>query len=162
MQRGLGRGEAICEWPSKDRTSFDLNKRSELVIKGDDHHTPSCHCGTKPVQQPYPLFSIKAVSQIPNPKAHSHLQIITRGIDDNQIILLVAFSEFAQSAIVQKRLFTFDRVGLDKLGAVDEERFRDGIPCHAFGHAEVDVGGGELVDVKPDVLGPGVADEFLV
>lgn len=57
---------------------------------------------------------------------------------------------------------TFDGVGLDKLRAVNQERLRDILPCHALRHPEVDVCGGKFVDVEPDVLRPGELDQVLV
>lgn len=58
---------------------------------------------------------------------------------------------------------TFDRVRLDELGAVGEEDVRDGVPRgDGGGEAQVDVRGGELVDVEPHVLLPRVLDQVLV
>ena len=57
---------------------------------------------------------------------------------------------------------TFDRVRLHELRTVRQEGLRDGVPGHGVGHAEVDMGGGELVDVEPDVLWPRVLYQVLI
>lgn len=57
---------------------------------------------------------------------------------------------------------TFDGVRLDELRTICEQGLRHALPCHVLGHADVNVGRREFVDVKPDILRPCVFDELLV
>lgn len=43
---------------------------------------------------------------------------------------------------------TLDRIGLGQLGEVHDEIFREGVPCLAFLHAEVDMRTGEFIRVE--------------
>jgi hypothetical protein len=58
---------------------------------------------------------------------------------------------------------TFDRVGLDELCTIHEQRLGDVFPRgYRLWQAEVHMCGGKLVDVKPDVLWPRVFDQIFV
>lgn len=74
------------------------------------------------------------------------LQVRPRRVDDGDVILLVAL----------------DRVGLGELRAVREQLLGDRIPGLVVAHAQVDVGGTEVVDVEPDVLWPSVGNQVLI
>lgn len=89
------------------------------------------------------------------------LEVVRGRVDDRQIVLLVPSAHISTST-PPARARTLDAVRLDELGAVDERGLRDGVPGPAGRHAEVDVRGGELVDVEPDVLRPRVLDQVLV
>jgi len=62
----------------------------------------------------------------------------------------------------RRRQRTFNAVRLNKLTAINKKGLRNGIPSHAPGKAEVDMGGGKLVHVEPDIFFPPVFDESLV
>jgi hypothetical protein len=74
------------------------------------------------------------------------LQVRPGRVDDGDVVLLVAL----------------DRVGLGELGAVHEKLLGDRIPGLVVAHAQVDVGGTEVVDVEPDVFWPAVGDQVLI
>lgn len=57
---------------------------------------------------------------------------------------------------------TLDRVCLHELCTVGEEVLCDRFPRHTLRHAQVDVCRREFVDVKPDILRPGVLDEVFI
>ena len=57
---------------------------------------------------------------------------------------------------------TFNRVCLDELCAIGQQSVWYALPCHRVRHAEIDMGRGELVNVKPDVLWPSVLDELFI
>jgi len=89
------------------------------------------------VDPPHHLLILEA--HLPRRHTAALLQIAPWGVDDRDIVLLVAF----------------DAIRLRELGAVGEERFRYALPLIGRvrrREAEVDVGGGEVVDVEPDVL----------
>lgn len=74
------------------------------------------------------------------------LQVRPGRVDDGDVVLLVAL----------------DRVGFGQLRAVREQLFGDRIPGLVVAHAQVDVGGAEVVDVEPDVFGPAMGDQVLI
>ena len=74
------------------------------------------------------------------------LQVRPGRVDDSDIVLLVAL----------------DRVGFGELRAVREQLFGDRIPGLVVAHAQVDMGGTEVVDVEPDIFWPAVGDQVLI
>ena len=74
------------------------------------------------------------------------LQVRPRRVDDGDVVLLIAL----------------DRVGLGQLRAVREQLLGDRIPGLVVAHAQVNMGGTEVIDVEPDILWPSVGDQVLI
>jgi hypothetical protein len=74
------------------------------------------------------------------------LQVRPGSVDDGDVVLLVAL----------------DRVGFGQLRAVREQLLGDRIPGLVVAHAQVDMGGTEVVDVEPDVFWPAMGDQILI
>jgi hypothetical protein len=74
------------------------------------------------------------------------LQVRPRRVDDSDVVLLVAL----------------DRVGFGQLRAIREQLLGNCVPGLVVAHAQVDVGGTEVVDVEPDIFGPAVGDQILI
>jgi hypothetical protein len=74
------------------------------------------------------------------------LQVRPRRVDDSDVVFLVAL----------------DRVGFGQLRTVHEQLFGDRIPGLVVAHAQVDVGGTQVVDVEPDVFWPAMGNQILI
>lgn len=94
------------------------------------------------------------------------LQVRPWCVNDRDVILLVACETSAPTLFAvnthEKNLLTLDTVRLRQLRAINQQRLADLLPILALRHAEVDMCGREIVDVKPHVLLPAVFDEFLI
>ena len=97
-------------------------------------------------------------------RSGAHLEVVCRRVNDREVVLLVPCRTDASASALQpsERRQTFNRVRLDELGAVREESLGDGLPGHALRHAQVDVRRGQLVDMEPNVLGPGILDQVFI
>jgi hypothetical protein len=100
-----------------------------------------------------PLLDIDSLDQLlimESNLARGHvaafLEVAPWGVDDGDVVLFVAF----------------DAVGFGELGTVGEQGFGEIVPGFVLAHAQVDVGGREVVGVEPHVFGPAVRYEVLV
>jgi hypothetical protein len=74
------------------------------------------------------------------------LQVRPRRVDDSDVVFLVAL----------------DRVGFGQLRAVHEQLLGDSVPGLVVAHAQVDVGGTQVVDVEPDIFWPAMGNQVLI
>lgn len=84
------------------------------------------------------------------------LQVGPWGIDDCNIVLLVAFGRVLKGAQPGKRseeVNTFNGVGLCQLSKVHDQLFGKSVPCLTFLHAKVDMCAGEFICVKLTIAG---------
>lgn len=94
----------------------------------------------------------------------ANLEIVCWRVYYCHIVLLIPCLHMSEWVRVVFRMSarTLNRVGLNQLCTVCEKCLRYIIPIHGFGHAQVNMGRRQFINMKPDILRPCVFDQVLI